>query len=171
MNVYRSLICLLAISCTACVKTANIPPAELTLSSFGPAPDYPYTLDFTSSVDLQHAFNDYENSNQLPPMLICSLDPDAEFSIERPINIRAEGRVEASNKTKPNYSFTSKLVFYYYNPDGSQRQHNDFEAIRPLLAKQESVPCKVRITAYGYKAYFTNTLFIPSAIIIEQISK
>ncbi|MBX8617881.1 hypothetical protein K5D48_12575 [Pseudomonas cichorii] len=167
----RCIIYLTVILCTACVKTAQIPVADLNLLSFGPAPKYPYTVTFTSSVDLQHVFNDYENSNQLNPSFICSLDPGAKLTVDTPINIGATGRVEAKSSTRPNHIFTSELIFRFNNPDGTQRDLNVFEAFKPLLEAKESIPCRVFITAYGYKAYYTNILFIPSTLILEQINK
>jgi hypothetical protein len=155
--------------CTGCVKTASIPPADLSLSSFGLGSDNLFTANFSSTVDLQSAFNDYEKANQLTPTLICSLNRDMEFSSEHSIAINAEGRVTASTQAKPNYKFSSGLIFYYTNENGTQRDLNDYDAIKPLLASQASIPCKVRITAYGYDAYYTNTLMIPSRLMMEQI--
>ncbi|MFZ3282774.1 hypothetical protein [Pseudomonas sp.] len=169
MNRFRAVIYLVVLLCTGCVKTAGIPPAELTLSSFTLSPNNLFTAHFSSTVDLQSAFNDYEKSNQLTPTLICSLNRDMEFSSEHSIAIKAEGRVNASSQAKPNYKFSSDLIFYYTNPDGTQRDLNDYDAIKPLLASQASIPCKVRITAYGYEAYYTNTMFIPSKVMIEQL--
>ncbi|CAI8969287.1 Lipoprotein [Pseudomonas sp. IT-232MI5] len=169
MNSFRAVIYLGVLFCTGCVKTASIPPADLTLSSFELGPANLFTAHFNSTVDLQSAFNDYENSNQLSPTLICSLNRDTQFSSEHPIAVKAEGRVTASSQAKPNYKFSSDLIFYYTNPNGTQRDLNDYDAIKPLLASQASIPCKVRITAYGYEAYYTNTLLIPSRLMIEQI--
>jgi hypothetical protein len=169
MNKFRAVIYLGVLLCTGCVKTASIPPADLTLSSFELGPATLFTAHFNYTVDLQNAFNDYEKSNQLTPTLICSLDRDMEFSSEHSIAKKAEGRVTASSQAKPNYKFSSDLIFYYTNPNGTQRDLNDYDAIKPLLASQASIPCKVRITAYGYEAYYTNTLLIPSRIMIEQI--
>ncbi|VVN44164.1 hypothetical protein [Pseudomonas fluorescens] len=169
MNRFRTVIYLGVLLCTGCVKTASIPPADLTLSSFELGPANLFTANFNSTVDLQNAFNDYENSNQLSPTLICSLNRDMEFSSEHSIAVKAEGRVNASSQARPNYKFSSDLIFYYTNPDGTQRDLNDYDAIKPLLTSQASIPCKVRITAYGYEAYYTNTLFIPARIMIEQI--
>ncbi|PNG41388.1 hypothetical protein A1354_08905 [Pseudomonas asplenii] len=171
MNRFRAVIYLVALLCTGCVKTASIPPAELTLSSFELGPANLFTAHFNSTVDLQNAFNDYESSNQLSPTLICSLNRDMEFSSEHPIAVKAEGRVNASSQARPNYKFSSDLIFYNTNPNGAQRDLNDYDAIKPLLASQASIPCKVRITAYGYEAYYTNTLFIPARIMAEQIFK
>ncbi|WP_231674598.1 hypothetical protein [Pseudomonas quasicaspiana] len=171
MNILRSVTCFAILLCTGCAKTANIPPTDLTLSSFGPGPSNLFTARFSSTVDLQNAFNDYENSNQLTPTLICSLNQDMEFSSEHSIAIKAEGRVAADSKTKPNYKFSSELIFYYTNPNGTQRDLNDYDSFKPLLASQTSIPCKVRITAYGYKAYYTNTLLIPSRLMIEKMFK
>jgi hypothetical protein len=169
MNRLCSITCLAALLCTGCVKTASIPPANLTLSSFGLGPTNLFTAQFNSTVDLQNVFNDAEKANQLPPTLICSLNRDTEFSSEHPIAVKAEGRVNASGQVRPNYKFSSDLIFYYTNPDGTQRDLNDYDAIKPLLTSQTSIPCKVRITAYGYEAYYTNTLFIPSTVMIQQI--
>ncbi|TDV41621.1 hypothetical protein EDF87_11672 [Pseudomonas helmanticensis] len=169
MSRSRSAICLVILLCTGCVKTAGIPPADLTLSSFALSSNNLFTAYFSYTVDLQNAFNDYEKSNQLTPTLICSLNRDIDFSSEHSIAIKAEGRVDASSQATPNYKFSSDLIVYYSNADGPQRDLNDYDAIKPLLASQASIPCKVRITAYGYEAYYTNTLFIPSRVMIEQI--
>lgn len=169
MNSFRAVIYLGVLLCSGCVKTASIPPADLTLSSFGLGPDNLFTAHFSSTVDLERAFNDYEKANQLTPTLICSLNRDTEFSSKHPIAVKAEGRVNASGQVRPNYKFSSNLIFYYTNPDGTQRDLNDYDAIKPLLTSQISIPCKVRITAYGYQAYYSNTLFIPSTVMIQQI--
>jgi hypothetical protein len=165
----RSVIYLVVLLCTGCVKTAGIPPADLTLSSFALSANNLFTAHFSSTVDLQNAFNDYEKSNQLTPTLICSLNRDMDFSSEHSIAVIAEGRVKASSQARPNYKFSSGLIFYYTNSNGTQRDLNDYDAIKPFLASQASIPCKVRITACGYEAYYTNTLFIPARIMIEQI--
>ncbi|WP_166219617.1 hypothetical protein [Pseudomonas atagonensis] len=169
MNRPGVVIYLAVLLCSGCVKTASIPPADLTLSSFELGASNLFTAHFSSTVDLQNAFNDYEKANQLSPTLICSLNRDTEFSSEHSIAIKAEGRVLASSQAKPNYKFSSELIFYYTNPNGTQRDLNDYEAIKPLLESQTSIPCKVRITAYGYEAYYSNTLDIPSRVMIEQI--
>jgi len=171
MNLYRGFVYLTLLLCAGCVKTANIPPADLTLSSFELGPNNLFTVKFTSTVDLVNAFNDFENSNQLTPTLICSLDGDMDFSSEHSINIKAEGLVNAISQTRPNYTFTSELVFYNTRPDGTQLDLNDYEAVRPLLVNKALIPCKVRITAYGYKTYYTKSLIIPATKMREQIFK
>ncbi|WP_122317974.1 hypothetical protein [Pseudomonas cichorii] len=171
MNIYRAFICLAALLCAACSKTANIPPAELTLSSFERGPNSLFVINFHSSVDLEHAFKDYENKNQLTPVLTCSLDRDTNFSTDHAINIRLEGLVEAKNQTKPNYSFLSEVVIYYFNPDGSQNNKNKDKDIIPLIAAQASIPCQVRIASWGYNVYYSNTFFIPSKLMLEKMRK
>lgn len=171
MTILRGLIYASILLCTACAKTASIPPADLTLSSFGPGPNNLYTINFTSNIDLLNAFNTYENANQLTPMLTCSLDHDLDFSTDHSINVKAEGLVTAKSESKTSYNFLADLVFYYTNLDGTQLDQNSYDVIKPLIAAQTSIPCKVRITAYGYKPYYTNTLLIPSALMMDQMSK
>ncbi|WP_454563899.1 hypothetical protein [Pseudomonas sp. AIG] len=125
MNRLCPITCLAALLCTGCGKTASIPPANLTLSSFELGPANLFMAHFSSTVDLERAFNDYEKANQLTPTLICSLNRDMGFSSEHSIAIKAEGRVNASIQAKPNYKFSSDLIFYYTNPDGTQRDLNE----------------------------------------------
>ncbi|WP_445178061.1 hypothetical protein [Pseudomonas sp. McL0111] len=169
MNLYRAFIYLSILLSAGCVRTASIPPADLTLSSVETGPKNLLIINFSSTVDLANAFNAYENANQLTPTLTCSLDGDMNFSPEHSISMRAEGLVATDSEFKSNFGFYSELVFYNTRADGTQHDLNDYEAIRPRLANQSSIPCKVRITAYGYKAYYTNTLFVPTKQITEQI--
>lgn len=132
-------------------------------------PNNLFTVKFKSTVNLTRAFNDYENANQLTPTLTCSLNHDLDFSSEHSINVRAEGLVTAAEKPPQDFAYISELVFYNTKSDGTQHDLNDYEAIKPLLLTQPSVPCKVRITAYGYNAYYSNTLLIPTTAIINTV--
>lgn len=40
-----------------------------------------------------------------------------------------------------------------------------------LLSQRKSVPCKVVVTAYGYKPYYSNTMNIPTADLLREINK
>ncbi|MBX8572890.1 hypothetical protein K5D36_24735 [Pseudomonas cichorii] len=169
MNIYRSLILLAVLLCAACAKTPRVPQAELTLLSFERGPNNFYIVDFTSNINLLTAFQDYENSNQLPPMLICSLNRDTKFSADHAIAIKAEGVVKAKKESKLNHNYIASLIFYYTNPDGTQRNDNDYDAIKPLLLAQDSIPCKARITYYGFKAYYSDTLLIPTELMLKKL--
>ncbi len=171
MNIYRNLIFLAVLLCTSCAKTPNIPAAELTLLSFEQGPNKRYIVNFTSSINLLTAFQDYENSNQLTPMLTCSLNRDTQFSTDHSIDIKAEGLVKLKDANNTSHTFISPLIFYYINPDGTRRNNNDYDAFIPLLSTQTLIPCKVQITYYGFKAYYSKTLFIPSALMLEQMRK
>ncbi|MBX8576849.1 hypothetical protein [Pseudomonas cichorii] len=170
MNPYHHFILLAALLCTACAKTPNIPPADLGFLSFEKGPNNLYIVHFTSNVALLTAFKDYENSNQLPPMLICSLNRDTKFSADHAIAIKAEGVVKAKKESKLNHNYIVSLIFYYTNPDGTQRSDNDYNAIKPLLLAQDSIPCKARITYYGFKAYYSKTLLIPAKLMLEKLN-
>ncbi|MBX8614351.1 hypothetical protein K5D50_19675 [Pseudomonas cichorii] len=170
MNPYHHFILLAALLCTACVKTPNIPRAELRLSSFERGPHSHYTVSFTSSIDLMRAFNNYENSNQQNPVLTCSLDRDMNFSTDHVIKTKARGSVKAKDENRLNRDFISEVYFSYSNPDGSESSLSEYDEIRTLIEDQASIPCNVRISpSWGYKIYYTNTFFIPSALILEKV--
>ncbi|MBI6852231.1 hypothetical protein YA0002_05590 [Pseudomonas cichorii] len=170
MNPYHHFILLAALLCTACAKTPNIPRAELRLSSFEQGPHSHYTVRFTSSIDLMRAFNNYENSNQQRPVLTCSLDRDTDFSTDHVIKTKATGLVEAKNQSRLNRDFISEVYFSYSNQKGSESILREYGDIKALIEDQVSIPCKVRLTAsWGYDSYYTNTFFIPSALILEKV--
>ncbi|MBX8617882.1 hypothetical protein K5D48_12580 [Pseudomonas cichorii] len=170
MNIYHSSIFVIALLCTACAKTPNIPRAELRLSSFEQGPNNHYTVNFTSSIDLMRAFNNYENSNQQTPVLTCSLDRDTDFSTDHVIKTKARGSVKAKDESRLNRDFISELYFSYSKPNGSESRLREYADIKALIEDQASIPCKVRITAsWGYDSYYTNTFFIPSALILEKV--
>ncbi|MCV4290685.1 hypothetical protein OH708_22485 [Pseudomonas capsici] len=159
-----------ALLCTACAKTPNIPRTEIRLSSFEQGPNNHYTVNFTSSIDLMRAFNNYENSNQQNPVLTCSLDRDTNFSTDHVIKTKARGSVKAKDENRLNRDFISEVYFSYSNPNGSESRLSEYDDIKALIEDQVSIPCKVRITAsWGYDSYYTNTFFIPSALILEKV--
>lgn len=43
--------------------------------------------------------------------------------------------------------------------------------LNDLLSRKKSIPCKVVITAYGYKTYSSNTMNIPTADLLREINK
>ncbi|MBX8500538.1 hypothetical protein [Pseudomonas lijiangensis] len=170
MKTYQNFIFLAALLCTACAKTPNIPRAELRLLSFETGPHSRYTVSFTSSIDLMRSFNNYENSNQQDPVLMCSLDHDTNFSADHVIKIKARGSVKAKDQSRLNRDFISEVSFSYSNPNGSESSLDEYDEIRTLIEDQVSIPCKVRIApSWGYKNYYTNTFFIPSALILEKV--
>ncbi|GFM91587.1 hypothetical protein [Pseudomonas cichorii] len=116
------------------------------------------------------AFNNYENSNQQRPVLTCSLDRDTDFSTDHVIKTKASGLVEAKNQSRLNRDFTSEVYFSYSNQKGSESILREYDDIKALIEDQVSIPCKVRLTAsWGYDSYYTNTFFIPSALILEKV--
>ncbi len=170
MNMHYFSILVTALLCTACAKTPNIPRAELRLSSFERGLNNHYTVNFTSSIDLMRAFNNYENSNQQNPVLTCSLDRDTNFSTDHVIKTKARGSVKAKDESRLNRDFISEVYFSYSKPNGSESSLSDYDEIKALIEHQVSIPCKVRITAsWGYDSYYTNTFFIPSALILEKV--
>jgi hypothetical protein len=44
------------------------------------------------------------------------------------------------------------------------------DAIKGLLKDKQMIPCKVVVTATGYEAYYTKSLFIPVADVFSALS-
>lgn len=54
---------------------------------------------------------------------------------------------------------------------GQSRRDLSVEELNALLANKQTIPCKTLITAYGYKAYYSNTLQLPVADLLREINK
>ncbi len=169
----RSLILAIALICSACARTPNIPTASLTFLGFAHYGDTLLYVTLESDQDLSDVFNIYEKQNQNTPTLICSLDHDKNFDVNHTIKMRGLGLLEADATPSKNghFYFRSWLSFNTTEERGISipTPITSGTVLETLLAGQESIPCQVYITAYGFKAYYTNTVYIPTSDLITDL--
>jgi hypothetical protein len=175
MTAKKLLILATALICSACARTPNIPAASLTFVGFANYGDALLYVTLESDQDLSEVFNIYEKQNQNTPKLVCSLNHDKNFDVNHTIKTRGIGLLEADATPSKNghFYFRSSLSF-------NTTEEREISIPTPitsgavleaLLAGQESVPCQVYITAYGFKAYYTNTVYIPTANLITHLKE
>ncbi|WP_148050436.1 hypothetical protein [Pseudomonas brassicacearum] len=175
MSAKKLLILTTALICSACARTPNIPTASLTFVGFANYGDALLYVTLESDQNLSKVFNIYEKQNQNTPKLVCSLNHDKNFDVNHTIKTRGIGLLEADATPSKNghFYFRSSLSF-------NTTEEREISIPTPitsgavletLLAGQESVPCQVYITAYGFKAYYTNTVYIPTANLITHLKE
>ncbi|MPR03921.1 hypothetical protein [Pseudomonas kitaguniensis] len=171
----KLLIFATALIFSACARTPNIPPASLTFKGFERREDSLLYVTLESDQNLSKVFTLYEKKNQNTPKLVCTLNHDKNFDVNHTIKARGVGLLEADatpNNTGKFY-FRSSLSF-----NATEEREvpiptsiTSGAVLENLLAGQQSIPCQVYITAYGFKAYYTNTVYIPTAELITHLKK
>lgn len=154
-----------------CAKDHQIPPAELGYLGFSRQSAYGYQVSFTADADLLNIFK--PEDSPVGGLLRCSLVGDAvpnEHSSERYV---AKGLVSslAAGPTVSPFIFHSSLMFVENLNEGRSQRVLEEQALRELLSARQSVPCVYWATAYGFKAYRSGVLRIPSADILRELDK
>lgn len=173
INATKILIVATALIFSACARTPNIPPASLTFAGFAYYGDSLLYVLLESDQNLNEVFNLYEKQNQNPPKLVCSLNHDTNFDVNHTIKTRGIGLLEADAAPSKGglFHFRSALSFNATEEKeiSIPTSITSGATLETLLAGQQSVPCQVFITAYGFKAYYTNTVYIPTAEFITHL--
>lgn len=69
------------------------------------------------------------------------------------------------------FSYLTRAFMVETSSDRSSERNLSVAELNHLLSKKQQIPCKVVVTAYGYKPYYSNTLHIPVADLLREINK
>ncbi|WP_238344750.1 hypothetical protein [Pseudomonas sp. SWRI81] len=170
----KLLAVLLIIFCASCAKDHSVPPANLNFLSVEKEGNSSlYAVYYGSDVDLLNLFNRGKRVGAASTMLECALGDDQDFSITNRLRYSAYGVIDedASNKARGRFNYVTS-AFLRQTPDNGSTQDNlSVPELNALLSQRKSVPCKVVVTAYGYKPYYSNTMNIPTADLLREINK
>lgn len=154
-----------------CAKDHYLPPDELGYLGFSKQSANSYQVRFTADADLLNIFK--PEDSPVGGLLRCSLVGDAmpsEHSSERYV---AKGLVSslAAGPTASPFVFDSSLMFVENHNEGRTQRVLNSQELRGMLGVRQSVPCVYWATAYGFKAYRSSVLRIPSADILRELDK
>ncbi|MFK3774299.1 hypothetical protein [Pseudomonas sp. NPDC089406] len=166
------LLCLLAVLCSGCERTPPQPKAQLTYLKFERVNLGLYVITYSSDMDLLNVFDRAAGDGQLATLLTCAVDGDPDFTVEHMIERTLSGVIGISGKTPgPPYIFQTLSTFdLNYNEKSSSRPL-PLEELSRLLRERDEISCTVSITVFGYKAYYSNPLKIPTRDIIKEVER
>lgn len=153
-----------------CAKEHHTPPAELGYLGLSRQSANSYQLSFTADADLLNIFK--PEDSPVGGLLRCSLVGDAVPNAHSSERYVAKGLISslAAGPTASPFVFHSSIMFVEsLNEERSQRVLQAQE-LRELLGARQSVPCVYRATAYGFKAYRSGVLRIPTADILRELA-
>lgn len=170
----RIVLVLLILACASCAKDHNKPSADLAFVSVEREGDLPlYDVSFSASVNLQDLYGQGEGLGQASTKLICALENDSDFSVGNIIERSAYGLIEKSAiaHSPGAFNYVTRAFLSETRNKGTSRRNLSVSELNSMLANKADIPCKVVITAYGYKPYYTNTLHIPTTDLLREINK
>ncbi|WP_369986887.1 hypothetical protein [Pseudomonas xanthosomatis] len=153
--------------CAGCEQRSRQPAAQLTFLGLSKN----HGKHFVSFSTPTNLFNIYELENpasQSSPALVCSFNGDMNFSYDHEIQARSEGFVVPTSQPTV---YRSNLLFSFTSPNGQPAELNSFEYFTPLLMARPNIACKVIVTSWGFKPYFSQTLNIPSTLMLELLNQ
>lgn len=166
--------CLVALLLTflisACVTDHGQKAADLAFVSFQKdSQAYYYQVSFSSNIELLNLFTPSQELSVISKKLICSLDTPVVFDMNHRIDTYAEGDFQSVSSSSTEFVYQADIYFAQTNSQGTSFDYLSADDISEQLAERTSLPCKVKITLFPYRAYYSNTLNVPVQQVLEAI--
>lgn len=170
----KILLFLLVAACSSCAKDHNKLAADLKFLSVEREGALSlYDIRFSSDMNIQDLYGRGEGVGQASTMLVCALERDDDFSVDHTIERSAYGLIEkkSSGNTAGEFSYVSSAFLSETLNKGTSRRNLSADELNAMLLSKKNIPCKVVVTAYGYKPYYSKTMSIPSADLLREVNK
>ncbi|MDH2078474.1 hypothetical protein [Pseudomonas atacamensis] len=161
----KSLLISMFLVCASCAVSHGRPIAHIeymNVERYLNRNVYPVT--FSSDVDVEQLFK-----SKISQSLLCSFDQKTDFSMPQDLKEYGEGWVEPI-KSGDGLVFKADLMFYKVKDSTSYTLMSSNE-LKALLARQQSLACKVRINSYSYKVYLSEVMKIPVKDLMREVNK
>ncbi|KAE9646992.1 hypothetical protein EJA71_08420 [Pseudomonas sp. PB106] len=170
---FRLFLCVALAVCSGCAKDHLQPPANLRYVSVDRSSVLLYVIKYQSDVDVLDLFGRGERQGMASGTLRCALADDHDFSVGKAIQFSAVGLVDSEKRENGSseYSFSTSTFITETSSDRSSERDLSTTELNHLLANKQQIPCKVVVTAYGYKPYYSNTMNVPVADLLREINK
>lgn len=170
---FRFSLCAVLAFCSGCAKDHAKPPANLNYVSVERATFRLYAIRYQSDVDVLDLFDRGEGVGMASGTLECALADDHDFSVGKAMQFSAVGLIDSdvSQRKKEEFSYLTSAFLVETSSDRSSQRYLSTTELNNLLSNKNQIPCKVVITAYGYKPYYSNTMNIPTADLLREINK
>jgi hypothetical protein len=132
-----------------------------------------YIIRYQSDVDVLDLFDRGERVGMISGMLHCALADDHDFSVGKAIRFSAVGLVtsEIREDGKAGHSYLTSAFIVETSSNRSSERNLSVVELNNLLANKQQIPCKVVVTAYGYKPYYSKAMNLPVADLLREINK
>ena len=158
---------------SGCAKDHTKPPANIDFVSVKREKTFLYDIRYQSDIDVLDLFGRGERVGMVSGMLRCALADDHDFTMGTAIQFSAFGLIRSDENAQQTgtFSYLTRAFMVETSSDRSSERNLSVAELNHLLSNKQQIPCKVVVTAYGYKPYYSNTLHIPVADLLREINK
>ncbi|WP_347904919.1 hypothetical protein [Pseudomonas purpurea] len=160
--------------CASCVRSHDFKPAHLEFVSIeNRERGVFYEVRFTSDIELLELYWREKGAGRSGQIFICALADDTDFSVEHTIAQFGVGLVRRDEEYagRDGFGYVADISFEETRNKRTTSVYLDKKVLAGLLASKKAIPCKVVATASGYKPYYTESLYIPTGQILEEMHK
>lgn len=168
------LLLTLAFGLVAGCFSMEKPVAQIEFQGIYKAEDQ-YRIRFNSSVNLDILYNEKNDEKVVSRRLVCSLADDVNFSVDHNLEKFFRGYFEvsstSSNMEEGPFKYESIGNFYFSQDRGTSKRVFDEIDLIQILGLRTTIPCRVVMTIYLRKPYYSTIMHIPTAEIVAEINR
>ncbi|MBB4866544.1 hypothetical protein HNP46_005449 [Pseudomonas nitritireducens] len=152
------------------MKDTSDPLVDLRYSHIekAPQPDYFY-LYFSSDISLDSILSRSKGISRASEGLECSLEQPAVFEMNHVIASFGAGHLDRDGSVDGRFMYKANFFFGETADEGGTYRYLRRERLVELLGARSSIPCKVKISALGYKAYYSKSFSLPMAEVLPLV--
>lgn len=134
-----------------------------------------YRVKFNSNINLDLLRSEINKEKVVSRRLVCSLLDDADLSVKHNLTKFFRGNFSASalnsNSEIIPFKYESVGNFYFSQDRGTSKRVIDDIVLIRILEMRTTIPCRVVMTIYLRKPYYSTTMHIPAADIVAEVNR
>lgn len=150
------------------------PVAQIDFQGIYKAEDQ-YRIRFKSSINFDLLYSEQNDEKVVSRRLVCSLVDDVNFSVDHNLRKFFRGNFEVSstnsNMEESLFNYESIGNFYFSQDRGSSKRIIEDIDLIQILRQRTTIPCRVVMTIYLRKPYYSTIMHIPTADIVAEINR
>lgn len=165
------LLGFLVVGISGCMKDADYPLAQLDYKRIAKAPESTNYLHlyFSSNISLDAIFNRAEGISRTSEVLECSLEQPAIFAMDHVIPVVGSGLIDREGQIGARFFYKASLFFGETQNNGGHYKYISRDRFMALADGRHSIPCKVKISALWFEAYYSEAFDLPVADVLPLI--
>lgn len=168
----RRVLMLPLLACCMACSAGGGPAAAIDFVRFAQAGDN-YTLTFASETDFFAPSWQEGGRSVVGRSLVCSLDDDADFSVDHAMPRYLRGNVDPLGHagTPARFTYAATVNFRETRDEGTSDSLIGNAEVNRLLAGRATVPCKVVVILLPGKPYYSKTMQVPVAALLAEVNR
>ena len=147
------------------------PDAHLSFSKFYQS-EARYAIEFYSDRDIDRLFFPEKGEKTVSRSLICALEKDQDFRVEHSLAKLFDGGLNLEGREGvQRYKYSSAGNFFLTWDGDARRRTLDSREVLKLLEDKQEINCKVVVTVYLHRPYYSQVMKIPVSALVNVLKQ